>query len=60
LKFSERAKFNFRAEMYNVTNHTKFAVASSAWAASGTTFGQVTSDPTATRKAVQLSGRIEF
>jgi hypothetical protein len=58
LKFTERAKFNFRAEMYNVTNHTKFAVASSAWGNSS--FGQVTSDATATRKAVQLSGRIEF
>lgn len=58
LKFSERAKLNFRAEMYNVTNHTKFAVASSAWGNSS--FGQVTSDATATRKAVQLSARIEF
>ena len=58
LKFTERAKLNFRAEMYNVTNHTKFAVASTAWGNSS--FGQVTSDPTANRKAVQLSGRIEF
>jgi hypothetical protein len=58
LKFTESAKFNFRAEMYNVTNHTKFAVASTAWGNSS--FGQVTSDTTASRRAVQLSGRIEF
>ena len=58
LKFTESAKFNFRAEMYNVTNHTKFAVASTAWGNS--TFGQVTTDTTAARRAVQLSGRIEF
>ena len=61
LKFTESAKLNFRAEMYNVTNHTKFAVASTAWTTSTTaSFGQVTSDATATRKAVQLSGRITF
>jgi hypothetical protein len=58
LKFTESAKLNFRAEMYNVTNHTKFAVASTSWGNSS--FGQVTSDPTAARRAVQLSGRIEF
>jgi hypothetical protein len=54
----ESAKLNFRAEMYNVTNHTKFAVASMVYG--NAAFGQVTSDPTATRRAVQLSARIEF
>jgi hypothetical protein len=44
--------------MTNVTNHTKFAVASTAWGNSS--FGQVTSDPTAARRAVQLFGRINF
>jgi hypothetical protein len=58
LKFTESAKLNFRAEMYNVTNHTKFAVASTSWGNSS--FGQVVTDPTATRKAIQLSGRIQF
>ena len=58
LHFTESAKFNFRAEMYNVTNHTKFNVASTAFGNSS--FGQVTTDPTATRKSIQLSARIEF
>jgi hypothetical protein len=58
LKFTESAKFNFRAEMYNVTNHTKFAVASTAWGNSS--FGQVTNDTTAKSRQIQLSGRIEF
>lgn len=58
LHLTETSKFNFRAEMYNVTNHTKFAVASAVYGSS--TFGQVTSDSAATRKAVQLTARIEF
>jgi hypothetical protein len=58
LKFTESARFNFRAEMYNVTNHTKFAVASTAWGNSN--FGQVTSDGSARSRQVQLSGRIQF
>ena len=54
----EGAKFNFRADMYNVTNHTKFGVASAV--VGNAAFGQVTQDASATRKSVQLSGRIEF
>ena len=47
--------------MYNVTNHTKFIPASNSWTNTATTnFGQVAPDPTATRKGVQLAGRIEF
>ena len=56
----EGTKLNFRAEMYNVTNHTKFNVASVTWTPTASSFGQVTADPTATRKAVQLSARLEF
>jgi hypothetical protein len=52
------SKLNFRAEWYNVTNHTLFAVASTAVGASN--FGQVTSASTANRKAAQFSARIEF
>jgi Carboxypeptidase regulatory-like domain/TonB dependent receptor len=54
----EGVKLNLRADMYNVTNHTKFAVASPILGNSA--FGQVAPDTTATRKSVQLSGRIEF
>lgn len=58
LHLSEASKFDFRAEMYNVTNHTKFAVASAVFG--NAAFGQVTADTAATRKAVQLTARIEF
>jgi hypothetical protein len=58
LHLTETTKLNFRAEMYNVTNHTKFAVASAVYG--NASFGQVTNDTTATRKAVQLTARIEF
>jgi hypothetical protein len=62
LHLTKTAKLNFRAEMYNVTNHTKFAVAgaNNVYNASNTTLGQVASDSGATRKAVQLTGRIDF
>lgn len=58
LRFMESAKLDFRAEMYNVTNHTFFAVASTA--VGNASFGQVTSNSLATRKAAQFSARIEF
>ena len=58
LHITEGSRFNFRAEWYNVTNHTKFNVASTVYGSSN--FGQVAPDPTASRKSLQLSGRIEF
>jgi hypothetical protein len=58
LHFTEAAHLDLRAEMYNVTNHTKFAVASPIWG--NTNFGQVAPDTTASRRTVQLSGRINF
>ncbi|HZL25170.1 MAG TPA: TonB-dependent receptor [Acidobacteriaceae bacterium] len=58
LHITEASKFDFRAEMYNVTNHTKFKVASPQFG--NASFGQVTADPTATRKGIQLSARLEF
>jgi hypothetical protein len=58
LHFMESAKLNFRAEMYNVTNHTLFAVASTA--VGNPNFGQVTQNASATRKAAQFTARIEF
>jgi hypothetical protein len=58
LHFTESARFNFRAEMYNLTNHTLFGVSSLAWGA--TNFGQVTTNANYNRRSAQLSGRIEF
>jgi hypothetical protein len=58
LHLGESSRLNLRAEMYNVTNHTLFGVASSVWGASN--FGQVTNSPNYTRRSVQLSGRIQF
>jgi hypothetical protein len=58
LHFTEAARLNLRAEWYNVTNHTWFAVASPQLGNSN--FGTVTSNPSATRKSAQLSARIEF
>ena len=55
---AESAKLDFRAEWYNVTNHTQFAVASTA--VGNASFGQVTSNGSANRKAAQFSARIEF
>jgi hypothetical protein len=58
LHLGESSRLNLRAEMYNVTNHTLFGVASTVWGASN--FGQVTNNPNYNRRSVQLSGRIEF
>jgi hypothetical protein len=58
LHITEATKLDFRAEWYNVTNHTYFAVASTAWGNSS--FGTVTNNGVANRKAAQFSARIEF
>jgi hypothetical protein len=58
LHLTPATKLNFRAEWYNVTNHTQFAVASTA--IGNAAFGQVTSSAVANRKAAQFSARIEF
>jgi hypothetical protein len=58
LHLTEASKFEFRAQWYNVTNHTQFAVASAAWGASS--FGQVSTNTSANRKAAQFTARISF
>src|SRR6266702_1217391 len=58
LHLTEATKLDFRAEMYNVTNHTKFNIASTA--VGNSSFGQVTNDTTAKSRAIQLSARINF
>jgi hypothetical protein len=58
LHITEATKLDFRAEWYNVTNHTYFAVASAA--VGNGAFGQVASNGLANRKAAQFSARISF
>jgi len=58
LHLGESSRLNLRAEMYNVTNHTFFGVASTA--VGNASFGDVTTNANYNRRAVQLSGRIEF
>jgi hypothetical protein len=58
LHITPATKLNFRAEWYNVTNHTQFAVASAA--VGNAAFGQVTASSVANRKIAQFSARIEF
>jgi hypothetical protein len=58
LHITEASKLNFRGEWYNVTNHTLFGVASTA--VGNSSFGQVTANGNANRKAAQFSARIEF
>jgi hypothetical protein len=58
LHFTDAARLNFRAEMYNVTNHTFFAVASTQLG--NAAFGTVTTNSAYNRRAVQLSARVDF
>ncbi|MGD0442666.1 MAG: TonB-dependent receptor [Edaphobacter sp.] len=58
LRFTDVARLNLRAEMYNTTNHTFFGVASTA--VGNASFGDVTTNANYNRRAVQLSGRIDF
>jgi hypothetical protein len=58
LHITATSKLDFRAEWYNVTNHTLFGVASTA--VGNSSFGQVTQSSIANRKAAQFSARIEF
>lgn len=57
LRITESARFNIQADLYNVTNHTWFTVASSIWG--NASFGQVGGQANNPRQA-QISGRIEF
>jgi hypothetical protein len=58
LHITEATKLDFRAEWYNITNHTLFAVASSAWG--NASFGQIAQASGANRKAAQFTARINF
>ncbi len=58
LHITEASRLELRADWYNITNHTWFAVASTQLG--NANFGTVTSNASATRKSVQLEGRITF
>jgi len=58
LHLSESSKLSLEADMYNVTNHTQFDVANTSFG--NKSFGQVSGTQANGRRAVQLSGRIEF
>jgi hypothetical protein len=58
LHITESSSLDFRAEWYNITNHTQFGVASTA--VGNASFGQVTQSSIYTRKAAQFSARISF
>jgi hypothetical protein len=58
LHINEATRLNFRAEWYNVTNHTFFAVANTA--VGNGSFGQVTTNGFANRKSAQFSARVDF
>ncbi len=58
LHLTESSKFYFRAEWYNVTNHTLFGIASTAWG--NANFGQVGTSASANRKAAQFTARVSF
>jgi hypothetical protein len=58
LHLTASSKLNFRAEWYNVTNHTFWSVADTK--IDDANFGTVTPSGSNNRKAAQFSGRIEF
>jgi hypothetical protein len=58
LHLTAASKLNIRAEWYNVTNKTFFALSSTA--VGNTSFGTVTTSSLYNRKAAQFSARIEF
>jgi hypothetical protein len=58
LHITPATKLNFRAEWYNVTNHTYWSVASTV--VGNSSFGTVTPSGSYNRKAAQFAARIEF
>jgi len=58
LYFTDAAKFDLRAELYNVTNHTQFSVASTVFG--NAAFGQVAGAQANLRRSAQFSARVSF
>jgi hypothetical protein len=60
LHLGESSRLNLQADLYNVTNHTQFTVASTTWSPTTTNFGQVSGTQANGRRSAQLHARIEF
>lgn len=60
LHFTDGARLDFRAEYYNLTNHTQFLVTGNSLVYGNAQFGQVAPNPTATSRSAQFSARINF
>ena len=61
LHLGDSSRLNLQADLYNVTNHTQFSVATNTWSNTSTTsFGQVAGAQANKSRAAQLSARIEF
>ena len=60
LHLTEASRLDFRAEYYNVTNHTQFLVTGNSLVFGNAQFGQVAPNTAATRKSGQFSARISF
>jgi len=60
LHLGESSRLNLQADLYNVTNHTQFTVASTVWSPTTTSFGQVSGTQANGRRSAQLHARIEF
>ena len=58
LHLGESSRLSLTADLYNVTNHTQFTVASPVFG--NASFGQVSGTQANTRRSAQLSGRIDF
>ncbi len=59
LHITESTKLDLQADLYNVTNHVQFTVASTTWSPTGTNFGQVGGQANNSRQA-QISARLNF
>ncbi len=60
LHLSESARFDFRAEYYNVTNHTQFTVSGNSTVFGNAQFGQVSGVNQSNRRSAQFSARLSF
>ncbi len=58
IKVTERSNMQFRAEFFNLTNHTNFQGVGTSYATGSTTFGTITS--TRDARVIQMALKFEF